>query len=180
MESILSILDSIFRPVVAFFTRTFGYAMSCEQYIESLQKEMGELRSKRDDVKREVDREARQGMEATNEVMLWLQNVERLEEEAARITDDFETHYANPAADDSRSKLVVSYHLSKRAEDACGEATVLKTKSHFNKVADRLMPIRFEERPSALTVGMDSMIEQLQQLRRYALELISCLHSDKA
>lgn len=162
MESMLSILDSIFGPVVAFFTRTFGYAMSCEQYVESLHKEMGELRSKRDDVKREVDREARQGMEVTNEVMLWLQNVERLEEEVAHIMDDFETHYANPA-NNSRSKLVVSYHLSKRADDARGEATALQTKSHFNKVADRLMPIRFEERPSALTVGVDSVIEQLRK-----------------
>ncbi|WOL06026.1 disease resistance protein RPS2 [Canna indica] len=162
MESVLSILDSIFGPILAFFTRTFGYAVSCEQYIDLLHKEMGELRSKRDDVKREVDREARQGLEATNEVMLWLRNVERLEREAARISEEFAARYADPADAGATSKLVLGYHLSKRADGARGEASSLMAKSNFYKVADQLMPVRFEARPSALTVGMGSVLERLR------------------
>ncbi|CAD5170593.1 unnamed protein product [Musa acuminata subsp. malaccensis] len=159
MESVLSILESVFSPIISFFTRIFGYALSCEQYIESLQKEIGELRSKRDDVKREVDREARQGMEATNEVMLWLKNVEGLEAEVGRIVEEFDARFANPA--DGTSKLVLRYQLSKRADEARDEASSLKGKSNFYKVVDKLMPVRFEERPAALTVGMDSMLEHL-------------------
>ena len=54
MEFLASIIDTVFRPLKDYVTRTVSYTMSCGDYIDLLVDEMSELKSKRDDVQRMV------------------------------------------------------------------------------------------------------------------------------
>ncbi|XP_042459957.1 disease resistance protein RFL1-like [Zingiber officinale] len=59
--------------------------------IEKLEKEMTRLRSKRDDIKNQINEAERQGKIPTNEVSQWLREVEILEGEVADIEQDFQS-----------------------------------------------------------------------------------------
>lgn len=72
MEFVASIFENVFRPLKDFFAKSYGYVASSHYYIEALEDEMNELKSKRDDVKRMVDAAERQGLEATSQVFYFL------------------------------------------------------------------------------------------------------------
>ncbi|KAG6530566.1 hypothetical protein ZIOFF_012807 [Zingiber officinale] len=59
--------------------------------IEKLEKEMTRLRSKRDDIKNQINEAEREGKIPTNEVSQWLREVEILEGEVAEIEQDFQS-----------------------------------------------------------------------------------------
>ncbi|XP_073005000.1 disease resistance protein RPS2-like [Typha latifolia] len=159
MEFLASIFDNIFRPLKDFFAKSFGYVMSCQDYIEALRNEMNELRSKRDDVKRMVNAEELRGRVPTSQVKLWLERVAALEEQAAKVDEEFRERLTAPG---NQSKRVLStYQLSKKADKMVTEAYDLKDKGSFNKVADELVQVRFEEMPSTPVVGMASLLDQL-------------------
>jgi disease resistance protein RPS2 len=157
MEFVVSIVDTVFRPLKDYFARTFGYVMSCGEYIDALGNQMNELKSKRDDVKRMVDSAERQGMEATSQVKWWLECVAALEDAAARIVDEYQARLQLPP--DQVPGLKATYHLSKKADETLAEATSLKEKGDFHKVADELVQVRFEEMPSAPVVGRDALLQ---------------------
>ncbi|KAM3333060.1 hypothetical protein ACQJBY_028273 [Aegilops geniculata] len=159
MEFVASIVDTAFRPLKDYFARTFGYVMSCADYIDALGHEVDELKSKRDDVKRMVDAAERQGMEATSQVKWWLECVARLEDAAARIHAEHQARLQLPP--DQAPGLRATYRLSQRADETLAEAAGLKDKGDFHKVADELVQVRFEEMPSAPVVGMDEMLQEL-------------------
>uniref|UniRef100_R7W8Q6 Disease resistance protein RPS2 n=1 Tax=Aegilops tauschii TaxID=37682 RepID=R7W8Q6_AEGTA len=159
MEFVASIVDTAFRPLKDYFARTFGYVMSCADYIDALGHEVDELKSKRDDVKRMVDAAERQGMEATSQVKWWLECVARLEDAAARIHAEYQARLQLPP--DQAPGLRATYRLSQRADETLAEAAGLKDKGDFHKVADELVQVRFEEMPSAPVVGMDEMLQEL-------------------
>ncbi|XP_073005610.1 probable disease resistance protein At1g61300 [Typha latifolia] len=160
MEVLASIFDNIFRPLKDFFARTFGYVVSCQDYVEALENEMNELKSKRDDVKRMVDAAERRGMEPTSQVKWWLDSVAALEEQAVKVDEEFREQFAAP---ENQSKRVLStYQLSKKADEMLTEACNLKDKCGFSKVADELVQVRFEEMPSTPVVGMAAFLDQLR------------------
>jgi disease resistance protein RPS2 len=72
MEFVASIFENVFRPLKDFFAKSYGYVASSHYYIEALEDEMNELKSKRDDVRRMVDAAERQGLEATSQVFCFL------------------------------------------------------------------------------------------------------------
>lgn len=159
MEFVASIMDTAFRPLKDYFARTFGYVMSCGDYIDALGHEMDELKSKRDDVKRMVDTAERQGMEATSQVKWWLECVARLEDAAARIHAEYQARLQLPPG--QAPDLRATYRLSQKADETLSEAAGLKEKGDFHKVADELVQVRFEEMPSAPVVGMDALLQEL-------------------
>uniref|UniRef100_A0ACD5W4H4 Uncharacterized protein n=1 Tax=Avena sativa TaxID=4498 RepID=A0ACD5W4H4_AVESA len=159
MEFVASFMDTVFRPLKDYFARTFGYVMSCGDYIEALGHEMDELKSKRDDVKRMVDTAERQGMEATSQVKWWLECVAKLEDAAARINGEYQTRLQLPP--DQAAGVKATYLLSQKADEMLTEATGLKEKGAFHKVADELVQVRFEEMPSVPVVGMDALLQEL-------------------
>lgn len=69
MDIVASIFENVFRPLKDFFAKTYGYVASSHYYIDALEDEMNELKSKRDDVRRKVAAAERQGLEATGEVL---------------------------------------------------------------------------------------------------------------
>ncbi|KAG8055138.1 hypothetical protein GUJ93_ZPchr0001g29989 [Zizania palustris] len=164
MEFVASIVDAVFRPLKDYFARTFGYVMSCGDYINALGQEMNELKSKRDDVKRMVDVAERRGMEATSQVKWWLECVARLEEAAAQIEEEYRARVDLPS--EKPSSLRDTYHLSQKADETLAEATSLKEKGAFEKIADELVQVRFEEMPSTPVVGMDTLLEKLHAFVR--------------
>lgn len=165
MEFVASIVDAVFRPLKDYFARTFGYVMSCGDYIDLLGHEMDELKSKRDDVKRLVDVAERRGMEATSQVKWWLECVSRLEDAAARIEEEYQARLRLPP--EQAPGLRATYHLSQRADEMFAEAANLKEKGAFHKVADELVQVRFEEMPSAAVVGMDAVLQRLHACVRH-------------
>lgn len=159
MEFVASIMDTVFRPLKDYFARTFGYVMSCGDFIDALGHEMDELKSKRDDVKRMVDTAERQGMEATSQVKWWLECVAKLEDAAARIDGEYQARLQLPP--DQAAGVKSTYLLSQKADEMRTEATGLKEKGAFHKVADELVQVRFEEMPSVPVVGMDALLQEL-------------------
>ncbi|XP_062207106.1 disease resistance protein RPS2-like [Phragmites australis] len=164
MEFVASIVDTVFRPLKDYFARTYGYVMSCGEYIDELGHRMNELKSKRDDVKRMVDAAERQGMEATSQVKWWLECVAALEDAAVRIDEEYRARLQLPP--DQAPGVKATYHLSKKADETLAEAASLKEKGDFHKVADELVQVRFEEMPSAPIVGRDALLLELHAFVR--------------
>lgn len=69
MEFVASIFENVFRPLKDFFAKSYGYVAASDYYMDELEDEMNELKSKRDDVGRMVDAAERQGLEATSQVI---------------------------------------------------------------------------------------------------------------
>ncbi|KAG2592251.1 hypothetical protein PVAP13_5NG535400 [Panicum virgatum] len=159
MEFVASIIDTVFRPLKDYFARTVGYVMSCGDYIDLMIHEMSELKSKRDDVQRMVDASERQGMEATSQVTWWLERVSILEGRVEAITVDFQERQELPP--EQAPGVKATYLLSKMADEARAEAVDLKDKAEFQKVADELVQLRFEEMPSAPVLGRDALLQEL-------------------
>jgi disease resistance protein RPS2 len=160
MEFLASIIDTVFRPLKDYVTRTVGYALSCGDYIDLLVDEMSELKSKRDDVQRMVDAAERQGMEATSQVTWWLDRVCSLEGIADGIILDFQERVELPP--EQKPGIKATYILSKKADETRAEAAALKEKADFHKVADELVQLRFEEMPSAPVLGRDALLQELE------------------
>ncbi|KAF8766098.1 hypothetical protein HU200_007590 [Digitaria exilis] len=159
MDFLGSFIDTVFRPLKDYFTRTYGYIMSSADYLDALVDEMSELKSKRDDVQRMVDAAERQGMEATSQVTWWLQRVSSLEQSADALVEDFQERMELPP--DHAPGIKETYLLSKKADETRAEAAALKEKADFHKVADELVQLRFEEMPSAPVLGRDALLEEL-------------------
>jgi len=159
MEFVASIIDPVFRPLKDYFARTVGYVMSCGDYIDLMIHEMSELKSKRDDVQRMVDAAERQGMEATSQVTWWLERVSILDGRVEAIVLDFQERLELPP--EQAPGLKATYLLSKMADEARAEAVDLKDKGEFQKVADELVQLRFEEMPSAPVLGRDALLQEL-------------------
>ncbi|KAJ3698921.1 hypothetical protein LUZ61_002626 [Rhynchospora tenuis] len=159
MEFVASIFENVFRPLKDFFAKTYGYVASSEYYMEALEDEMNELKSKRDDVRRMVDAAERQGLEATSQVKWWLESIDKLEEQVALIKADYEAR--DRLQVDQAAGIRVTYRLSKKADETMEEARNLKERT-FAKVADELVQVRFEEMPTVPVVGMGPILEQLK------------------
>ncbi|PVH37944.1 hypothetical protein PAHAL_5G129600 [Panicum hallii] len=155
----MEFVAAVFRPLKDCFDRTYGYVMSCGDYIEAMGHEMNELKSKRDDIKRLVDGAERHSMEATSQVKWWLKCVADLEVAALRIEDDYR---ARQRLRPERSPgIMATYYLSKKADEMRAEAARIKEKGNFDKVADELVQIRVEEMPSVPVFGMEAQLQEL-------------------
>ncbi|XP_078171248.1 disease resistance protein SUMM2-like [Carex rostrata] len=159
MEFVASIFENVFRPLKDFFAKSYGYVAASHYYIDELEDEMNELKSKRDDVGRMVDAAERQGLEATSQVKWWLESVDKLEEEVGLIKSEYEARHRLPM--DQAASIRITYLLSKKADETMEEVRNLKERT-FAKVADELVQVRFEEMPTVPVVGMDPIMEQLK------------------
>ncbi|XP_042433067.1 probable disease resistance protein At5g63020 isoform X1 [Zingiber officinale] len=130
-------------------------------FLDSLAVEIHELKSKRDDIERDVSRARRVGKEPRSQVLWWLDRVELLETKFAKTRREFERRFMLPGG--FAVNILSSYRLSVRANEMIAEACYLKSKGSFNQVANRAAPNHFEEVPSAPTVGMDAVLAQLKQ-----------------
>ncbi|XP_078150562.1 disease resistance protein RPS2-like [Carex rostrata] len=150
MEFVASIFENVFRPLKDLFTKTYGYVASSHYYINVMEDEMNELKSKRDDVRRMVVAAERQGLEAISQVKWWLESVDRLEDKVRLIKAEYEV-----------ASIRTTYLLSKKADETTEEVRTSKERT-FAKVADELVQVRYEEIPTVPVVGMGPILEQLK------------------
>ncbi|XP_078150215.1 disease resistance protein RPS2-like [Carex rostrata] len=159
MEIIGSIFENVFRPLKDFFFRTYGYVASSHYYIDALKNEMNELKSKRNDIRRMIAAAERRGLEAISQVNWWLDSVDKLEIEVESIKAEYDARLQLPV--DKAVGIRFTYLLSKKA-DATRELVGNLRERIFDKVADELVQVRFEEIPTVPVVGMGPILEQLK------------------
>ncbi|RZR79311.1 hypothetical protein BHM03_00005015 [Ensete ventricosum] len=153
---------SIFRSFLRCFIRACRYVILCKEFLDSLAVEIYELKSKREDVERDVVKARRGGKQPRSQVLWWLDRVESLESKFAKIITEFERRLMLPG--NLAPNVWSSYRLSSRADEMIAEVRYLKSKGSFDQVADQVFPDRFEEVPSSPTVGMDLVLEQLRRV----------------
>ncbi|CAL9165384.1 unnamed protein product [Musa hybrid cultivar] len=153
---------SIFRSFLRCFIRACRYIILCREFLDSLAVEIYELKSKREDVERDVVKARRGGKQPRRQVMWWLDRVESLEGKFAKISTEFERRLMLPG--NLAPNVWSSYRLSSSADEMIAEVRYLKSKGSFDQVADEVFPDRFEEVPSSPTVGMDLVLEQLRRV----------------
>ncbi|WOL11242.1 disease resistance protein RPS2-like [Canna indica] len=156
-------MTSIFRSFLDFFIRTFRYIIFCKEYLDSLTVEIYELKSKRDDVERDILRARREGKEPKSQVTWWIGRIKALERKFVKIRGEFERRFKFPG--NFAPNILSSYRIGMRADEMIAEACYLKSKGLlFNEIANKVMPDRFEEVPCVPTVGMDLVLKKLQQV----------------
>ncbi|KAG6769950.1 hypothetical protein POTOM_025617 [Populus tomentosa] len=137
-----------------------SYVVNVDQRIDSLSTAVNELKDKRDDLKRKVERAEVEGLTCTSQVKGWLQRVEVIEAESSSIIEDLE----------QRRRCCVgcnaccsTYKLSKKASKLLDRANELIVKGAFDVVADDPIPDAVEEMPSRPAVGLNMMLERARQ-----------------
>ncbi|KAL3586189.1 hypothetical protein D5086_013056 [Populus alba] len=137
-----------------------SYVVNVDQRIDSLSTALNELKDKRDDLKRKVERAEVEGLTCTSQVKGWLQRVEVIEAESSSIIEDLE----------QRRRCCVgcnaccsTYKLSKKASKLLDRANELIVKGAFDVVADDPIPDAVEEMPSRPAVGLNMMLERARQ-----------------
>lgn len=137
-----------------------SYVVNVDQRIDSLSTALNELKDKRDDLKRKVERAEVEGLTCASQVKGWLQRVEDIEAESSSIIEDLE----------QRRRCCVgcnaccsTYKLSKKASKLLNRANELIGKGAFNVVADDPIPDAVEEMPSRPAVGLNMMLERARQ-----------------
>ncbi|XP_042419425.1 probable disease resistance protein At1g61310 [Zingiber officinale] len=135
--------------------------MTYEGTFSSLANEVGQLKGKSVDVKREVEAAERDGLTPRREVLGWLNSVQNMEDEAKSIEGIY----------DQKIKCLCSfpfnvcsaYRLRNRAEAALATIRELKQSAEFTKLADNLNLTRSIKMPNTKTIGMDKVFEELQR-----------------
>ncbi|RWV82846.1 hypothetical protein GW17_00055615 [Ensete ventricosum] len=87
---------SIFRSFLRCFIRACRYVILCKEFLDSLAVEIYELKSKREDVERDVVKARRGGKQPRSQVLWWLDRVESLESKFAKIITEFERRLMLP------------------------------------------------------------------------------------
>ncbi|XP_072964290.1 disease resistance protein RPS2-like [Typha angustifolia] len=140
---------------------SIGYIMSIDKNIESLEYEMGELKSIRDGIRGKCDTVKLQDVKLEPKVVWWLESVDALEAEEKSTVAEFDRRVK--CMGEFSLDLWSSYNISKRSKKLLDRAADLKTKAVFDNVANEAGPPRFIEMPIPSTVGMDSVYEKLEE-----------------
>uniref|UniRef100_A0A1D1YYI6 Disease resistance protein RPS2 n=1 Tax=Anthurium amnicola TaxID=1678845 RepID=A0A1D1YYI6_9ARAE len=159
MDCVTPIFEFLSNRSRDLFALLFGHIVSLEGNIYSLKREMRELQSLRDDVKRQVDAAERQRLTCTNQVRWWLESVDNLGSEVGSIDVEFERLFR--CFGDCRLNIGSRYWLGKRAAEKLAEVRDLKGKGVFSKVADGFLLGKIEEVPITSSVGVNLLLEQL-------------------
>ena len=133
-----------------------SYVIDLEENLCSLRKEMDELKSVGEDVKRRVEDAEKQQMMWRNEVDGWLNNLEVLEKEVNQILQKGDQEIKKKCLRNfCTSNCRSSYKIGKIAREKFPTVSELKNKGHFDVVADRFPSAPMDEKPMENTVGLD-------------------------
>ncbi|KAG6772039.1 hypothetical protein POTOM_023435 [Populus tomentosa] len=137
-----------------------SYVVNVDQRIDSLSTALNELKDKRDDLKRKVERAEVEGLTCTSQVKGWLQRVEVIEAESSSIIEDLEQRRRYCVGCNA---CCSTYKLGKKASKLLDRANELIVKGVFDVVADDPIPDAVEEMPSRPAVGLNMMLERARQ-----------------
>ncbi|EEF48091.1 leucine-rich repeat-containing protein 2, lrrc2, putative [Ricinus communis] len=142
--------------------RKISYVINVNRKVHSLTTLLEELKYKRDDIQRQVDCAELKGLICTCQVQGWLERVKDVETKASLITgvlgqrkQCFMCCVANSCT---------RYKLSKRVSELQMEINELIGKGAFDAViADGLVSETVQEMPIRPSVGLNMMVEKVQQ-----------------
>ncbi|KAG6534541.1 hypothetical protein ZIOFF_008444 [Zingiber officinale] len=161
MESIsTSCLMDIFNLLKACCSQSCNYIMTYEGTFSSLVSEVGQLKDKSSDVRRDIEAAKRDGLTPRSEVLGWLSSVQHMEDEAKSIEGKY----------NQKIKCLCSfplnvcsiYPLRNRAEATLATIRELKQSAEFTKLADNQNLIHSIKMPIPKTIGMDKVFEELR------------------
>ncbi|KAG6538878.1 hypothetical protein ZIOFF_004030 [Zingiber officinale] len=133
--------------------------MTYEGTFSSLASEVGQLKDKSSDVKRDIEAATRDGQTPRSEVLGWLSSVQDMEGEAESIERKYNQKIKCLCS--FPLNVCSAYRLRNRAEAALATIRELKQSVEFTKLADNLNLTRSIKMPTTKTIGMDKVFEEL-------------------
>ncbi|CAD6271024.1 unnamed protein product [Miscanthus lutarioriparius] len=161
MEFLISLIGNVFQFFPSLVPRP-GYCVRCEYHVGQLRAEARWLKSKRDDVRKEVSLAERKGMEVTNLVSQWQDDVASLLPRADEIVADLQREQG--AVGGWWRAPRAYYRLGKRAADARAKVvSLLEQGSTFERLAAPVF-IRTEVLPVTTTplISPDPLLARLR------------------
>ncbi|KAG6538886.1 hypothetical protein ZIOFF_004038 [Zingiber officinale] len=156
-----SSLMDIFNLLKACCSPSCNYIMTYEGTFSSLASEVGQLKDKSSDVKRDIEAATRDGQTPRSEVLGWLSSVQDMEGEAESIERKYNQKIKCLCS--FPLNVCSAYRLRNRAEAALATIRELKQSVEFTKLADNLNLTRSIKMPTTKTIGMDKVFEELQR-----------------
>ncbi|KAG6534557.1 disease resistance protein RPS2-like [Zingiber officinale] len=156
-----SSLMDIFNLLKACCSPSCNYIMTYDGTFSSLASEVGQLKDKSSDVKRDVEAATRDGMTPRSEVLGWLSSVQDMEGEAESIERKYNQKIKCLCS--FPLNVCSAYRLRNRAEVALATIRELKRSAEFTKLADNLNLTRSIKMPTTKTIGMEKVFEELQR-----------------
>ncbi|XP_042454428.1 disease resistance protein RPS2-like [Zingiber officinale] len=154
-----SSLMDIFNLLKACCSPSCNYIMTYEGTFSSLASEVGQLKDKSSDVKRDIEAATRDGQTPRSEVLGWLSSVQDMEGEAESIERKYNQKIKCLCS--FPLNVCSAYRLRNRAEAALATIRELKQSVEFTKLADNLNLTRSIKMPTTKTIGMDKVFEEL-------------------
>ncbi|XP_042454437.1 disease resistance protein RPS2-like isoform X2 [Zingiber officinale] len=154
-----SSLMDIFNLLKACCSPSCNYIMAYEGTFSSLASEVGQLKDKSSDVKRDVEAATRDGQTPRSEVLGWLSSVQDMEGEAESIERKYNQKIKCLCS--FPLNVCSAYRLRNRAEAALATIRELKQSAEFTKLADNLNLTRSIKMPTTKTIGMEKVFEEL-------------------
>lgn len=159
---VVSPVVSLLSTIVDYIFPRVDNVLNLDQSIQSLEGALVELTEARDDLKKQVDRAELLGLTCTNQVKGWLERVENVETEVRSITQDVESE-SNKCC--SVRNSCSRYKLSRKALQSLATINDLRGKAILDvNMADGLLLVPVVEIPSRPAIGLELMIEKVQQL----------------
>uniref|UniRef100_A0A1D1YNM0 Putative disease resistance protein At5g63020 n=1 Tax=Anthurium amnicola TaxID=1678845 RepID=A0A1D1YNM0_9ARAE len=164
MECAKPIFDLFVDRLKDLYKQSVGYYIAFEENVRSLKQEMKILEGKKDDTMRAVNAAEKQGLQKTNQVKIWLEDVQEVEVEASRIDGEFQALFK--CCGDYPLNVLSGCQLSRNAEQKLAKVRNLKNSGDFAVIADDLIPVNAREMPCARCVGQDEQLAQLDSFVR--------------
>ncbi|CAH8313068.1 unnamed protein product [Eruca vesicaria subsp. sativa] len=137
------------------------YIQNLEENLTALEATMEELKAKRDDLSRRVEREEMKGLQKLSQVQVWLTRVENIESQVNDLFSVRTTELQRLCLCGLCSKsLKLSYRYGKRVYLKLKEVENLKSNGVFEVVAEKAQASEVIERPIQPTiVGREEFLE---------------------
>lgn len=163
---IISPLTSILCTLCNSVGKKLSHFINLDQQIHSLAEALKELQEKRDDLKREIGEAEFRGLASTNQVKGWLQRADAIEAEISSIVVDPGQRLKCFGC--CNAKCSARYTLSRDVSKKLRDISELLSKGSFDVVVrdDKSLPAAVEEMPSRPTVGLDLLLQKIQQYLR--------------
>ncbi|KAF8392338.1 hypothetical protein HHK36_022680 [Tetracentron sinense] len=166
MDPLNPILD-VFSRVWDCTARRTSVIRKLQENLNSLRDAMDRLKHLKNDVKAKLDLTEVQRMRPKEEVQFWIQSVEAMEGQVNEILEEGTQQISNRCVGGCCPKNCwSSYKVGKSVAKKLTAVERLRSIGNFSDVAHILPPADVEEMPTRLTVGIDSMLENVWKCLR--------------
>ncbi|CAI9100628.1 OLC1v1037761C1 [Oldenlandia corymbosa var. corymbosa] len=161
---IATTLVGFLSTIINYLSPRIDNVLNLDQSVSSLEAALVELLEARDDLKKQVDRAELLGLTCTNQVKGWLERVENVETKVRSIAEGIENgSYSWRCC--SPKNCCGKYKISQKVQQHLSLINELKGKAILDvKIADGLFLVPVVEIPSRPTIGLELILEEVQNL----------------